>query len=143
MSLGCDEIVVSSTARFGDAGPVFQDEDALFRHAPEKIRSHLVRSVRDLAEATGRPPALAKQWSTRNWSCFAFVIAQPVTLPICPNPNWESSDPPNQWEKLAPVQESRKGLFLEVSGDRAVELQLASTICVDPRSRGPTLWFGS
>ena len=60
MALGADEIVLAPEARLGDAGPIFQGEDALFRHAPEKIRSHLVRQVRDLAERQGRPPALAE-----------------------------------------------------------------------------------
>ena len=59
-ALGCDEIVMAPDAQLGDAGPIFQGEDALFRHAPEKIRSPLALKVRSLAEATGRPPALAE-----------------------------------------------------------------------------------
>jgi membrane-bound serine protease (ClpP class) len=60
VALGADEIVMAPRARLGDAGPIFLGEDFLFRHAPEKIRSHLARQVRDLAEARGRPPALAE-----------------------------------------------------------------------------------
>ena len=43
-ALGCDEIIMSPEARLGDAGPIFQGEDALFRHAPEKIRSVVLDS---------------------------------------------------------------------------------------------------
>ena len=65
-ALGCDEIVMAPAAVIGDAGPIFQGEDALFRHAPEKIRSHLAQ---ELPGFPGREPKVGplllggKRWS--------------------------------------------------------------------------------
>ena len=125
IALGCDEIVMAKKAHLGDAGPIFQGEDALFRHAPEKIRSELVLRVRDLAEAKGRPPALAE----------AMVDMDLVVYPVRNKANGEEtfmsdreiehSDEPNQWEKGKEVEESRKSNFLTVTGERAIELKLA------------------
>ena len=60
MALGCDEILMDPEALIGDAGPIFQDQDGMFRHAPEKIRSILAAEVRKLAAATDRPEVLAE-----------------------------------------------------------------------------------
>ncbi len=38
VALGCEEIVLSPTARIGDAGPIVMGADSQFRHAPEKNR---------------------------------------------------------------------------------------------------------
>jgi membrane-bound serine protease (ClpP class) len=43
----------------------------------------------------------------------------------------ESSGAPDIWEKGKPVLESREGHFLEVNGERAVELQLAEGNAAD------------
>lgn len=125
MALGADEIVLAPEARLGDAGPIFQGEDALFRHAPEKIRSHLVRQVRDLAERQGRPPALAEAMVDMDLIVYRVTNRDGGQVTFMSDPEIESSENPDQWEKGPPVQESRKGLFLEVNGTRAVELGLA------------------
>ncbi|MFH1267295.1 MAG: hypothetical protein ABIK89_16345, partial [Planctomycetota bacterium] len=59
-ALGCDEIVIGAEAMLGDAGPIFMDENFMFRHAEEKFVSNLSEQVRGLARAKGRPPALAE-----------------------------------------------------------------------------------
>ncbi|MCA9264205.1 MAG: hypothetical protein KDA60_10175 [Planctomycetales bacterium] len=125
MSLGCREIVMSPTARMGDAGPIFQGEDALFRHAPEKIRSHLVRQVRDLAEAHGRPPALAEAMVDMDLVVYRVLDTKTGEVHYMSDPELDSLPAAEAWEKQNPVQESRAGLFLEVNGVRAVELGLA------------------
>ena len=73
LALACDEIVMGPRARLGDAGPIFQGPDALFRHAPEKIRSDLALRVRDLATAKGRPPALAEAMVDANLPVYRVV----------------------------------------------------------------------
>ena len=60
LSLACDEIIVGETARIGDAGMIEHIHDMGFRHAEEKVRSHLVARVRALAEEQSHPPALAE-----------------------------------------------------------------------------------
>ncbi|MEM8677933.1 MAG: NfeD family protein [Planctomycetota bacterium] len=126
MSLGCDEIVMGPTARIGDAGPIFLGEDALFRHAPEKIRSDLVRQVRDLAERSGRPPALAEAMVDMDLVVYRVQNTETGETDFMSDPELESLEDPNLWEKGRPIQESREGLFLEVNGRTAVDLKLAN-----------------
>jgi membrane-bound serine protease (ClpP class) len=126
VSLGCDEIVMRPNARLGDVGVIFLDQDFMFRYAPEKYRSDLVQRLRGLAIAKGRPPALAEAmvdmdvevFRCRNTNTGSTTFLSELEL----NNRPDSAD----WEKLELVIESQKGRFLEVSGTRAVELQLAS-----------------
>ena len=60
VSLGCDEILMAPHARIGDAGAIFMGEDSFFRFVPQKAISYLAPALRSLAEAKGRPPALAE-----------------------------------------------------------------------------------
>lgn len=124
-ALGCDDIVMAPEAHLGDAGPIFQGEDALFRHAPEKIRSELALRVRDLAEATGRPPALAEAMVDMDLIVYRVRNKNSGVETFLSDHDIESSDAPDDWEKLQPVQESREKHFLTVTGRRAVELGLA------------------
>ena len=126
VSLGCDEIVMQPGARLGDVGVIFLDQDFMFRYAPEKYKSDLVQRLRGLAIAKGRPPALAEAmvdmdvevFRCRNKNTGSITFLSELEL----NNRPDSAD----WEKLELVIESQKGRFLEVSGTRAVELQLAS-----------------
>lgn len=133
MALGCDEIVMHPKARIGDAGPIFQGEDALFRHAPEKIRSDLVRRVRDLAEANGFPPALVEAMVDDGLVVYHVTQPQSGKTTLMSEAELNALAEPAVWEKGPPVQESRQGLFLELNGVRAVELKLA-TGTVDSRT---------
>ena len=49
VALGCDEIVMNPHAMLGDAGPIYQGQDALFRYVPEKQVSPFAQWMRDLA----------------------------------------------------------------------------------------------
>lgn len=130
-ALGCDEIVMGAKAHLGDAGPIFQGEDALFRHAPEKIRSVLALKVRDLAEATGRPPALAEAMVDMDLVVYRVRHKQDGSETFLSDHEIESSDDPDQWEKLQPVDETREKHFLTVTGERAVVLGLADGVAED------------
>ena len=131
ISLGCDEIVMAPGARLGDAGPIFLGPDAAFRHAPEKIRSYLVRVVRDLCEAKGRPPALGEAmvdntavvWRVRNVATGEETFRTESEL--------KAEVEPVEWEKIAPLDESREGLFLTLNGERSVEFALAEGLAAD------------
>lgn len=127
-ALGCDEIVMAPNAHLGDAGPIFQGEDALFRHAPEKIRSELALRVRDLAEETGRPPALAEAMVDMDLVVYRVRNKTDGRETFLADHEIEASNDPDQWEKLQPVDESREKHFLTVTGERAVELQLADAV---------------
>ena len=124
-ALGADEIVMAPKARMGDAGPIFLAEDFLFRHAPEKIRSDLARQMRDLAEAHGRPPALAEAMVDMDLVVYHVKNQKTGKETYLSDAEIEASENPGDWEKIKPVLESREGHFLEVNGRRAVELGLA------------------
>jgi membrane-bound serine protease (ClpP class) len=130
-ALGCDEIVMHPRALLGDAGPIFQDEDGLFRHAPEKIRSHLAQKLRDLATAKGRPPALAEAMVDMQRRVYEVVNTKSGATRFMNDAEIKADDHPDEWKKVKPVLESGDGHFLEVNGTRAVELGLASTTVAD------------
>ena len=125
VALGCDEIIMGPHAKLGDAGPIYLDEGFVFRHAPEKFRTDLVREVRDLAEAKGRPAALAEAMVDMDLVVWQVKNRKTGDVAFMSEDEIASAPDPGQWEKLNPVHESRKKQFLEVGGSRAVELQLA------------------
>ena len=124
-SLGCDEILMAPEARLGDAGPIFQGEDALFRHAPEKIRSDLALRVRTLAESKGRPPALAEAMVDMDLIVYRVRDKTTDEEAFLADHEIAAAADPDNWEKIKEVVESREKHFLEVTGERAVELRLA------------------
>ena len=127
VALACDEIVMHPSARLGDAGPIFQGEDALFRHAPQKVRSDLAVRVRDLAEAKGRSPALCESMIDLNVIVHEVQHRETMERRFMSDNEIESTGEADSWEKLAPVFESREDTFLTVTGTRAVELGLADS----------------
>ena len=124
-SLGCDEIVMGGDAVMGDAGPIYQNEGAMFEHAPEKIRSDLARKVRDLASHKGRAPALAEAMVDMDLEVFRVRNKDDGSIHFMSQSEIESDEKPDRWETIQMVHESRKAKFLEVNGNRAVELELA------------------
>lgn len=130
-ALGCDEIVMAPKAHLGDAGAIFQGEDSLFRYAPEKVRSKLALKVRDLAEQTGRPPALAEAMVDMDLVVYRVRNKNDGSEKFLSDHEIEADTDPGQWEKLQPVDESREKHFLTVTGERAVELTLADAVVAD------------
>lgn len=124
-ALGCDEIVMGPTAKLGDAGAIYMDEFGQFQYAQEKVRSHLATEIRGLAEAGGRPPALAEAMVDMDLIVYKVKNTETGEATYMSEAEIESSDQPEVWQKLQPVHESREKHFLEVSGPRAVELGLA------------------
>ena len=122
VSLGCDEIQINPDAKFGDSGEIgFDTEQWAWRLIEPKIESYLSRDARDLAESKGRNPDLAEAMVDSDHLVyskkdddgnleFTAVSSDQVLKPDAP------------W-KLVP--ETKDGRFLTVSGQRAVELELA------------------
>jgi membrane-bound serine protease (ClpP class) len=131
VALGCDEIVMNPNAVLGDAGPIVEGEDSMFRHAPEKIRSHLAAEVRALATAKRRPPALAEAMVDMHLPVYPVKHRQTGQETFMSEAEIKSSPNPELWEKGPPVLEAQDGRFLEVNGRRAVELQLAAATVQD------------
>jgi membrane-bound serine protease (ClpP class) len=101
-------------------------EDALFRHAPEKLMSDLAVKIRRLASAKGRPPALAEAMVDRNCEVFPVTNQKTGELTYMSEAEIASLKDAEDWEKGKLVFESRRDHFLEVEGERAVELLLAN-----------------
>jgi len=128
-ALGAKTIVLAPTAKFGDAGPIFMDENAAFRHAPEKIRSALAGRIRDLADSTGRPGTLAHAMVDMDWVVYEVKNRVTNKRSWMSEEEIQKQDDPGQWEKVAKVDESREKYFLTVSGERAVALTLGDFLC--------------
>ncbi|MBN2476840.1 MAG: peptidase [Pirellulales bacterium] len=124
-ALGCDEIVMAPDARIGDAGPIYQGEDSQFRHAPEKIRDYLAQTVRDLAEAKGRPPAIAEAMVDRDAVVYRVKDRRTGRETLLSEREIQADADPDRWEKVKMVPESEKGKFLTVNGKSALALGLA------------------
>ena len=106
-SLGCDEIVMGGDAVMGDAGPIYQNEGAMFEHAPEKIRSDLARKVRDLASHKGRAPALAEAMVDMDLEVFRVRNKDDGSIHFMSQSEIESDEKPDRWETIQMVHESR------------------------------------
>jgi len=133
ISLGCDEIVMASTARLGDAGPIIVGPDAAFRHAPAKIRSYLARVIRDLCETKGRSPALGEAMVDENLVVYEMRNRDTQEIKLLSKHDLEEQKDPRQWEEIAEVTETRQGLFFTVNGRRAFELGFTEGVA-DSRS---------
>jgi membrane-bound serine protease (ClpP class) len=124
VALGCDEIIMAADSQLGDAGPIKMGGDA-FEHAEEKLLSYLVGKIRPLAEANGRPPALAEAMMDRHCEVFEVTNKQTGKRTFMSKQELQAARDAGEWEVGPLVFESRDGVFLTVSGRRAVELQLA------------------
>ncbi|QGJ69268.1 Peptidase [Planctomycetales bacterium 10988] len=131
IALACNEIVLHPDARIGDAGPIFMDEDSMFRHVPEKIVSDIAQQIRIVADTNKHSENLAEAmvdkdhlvYQVENQQTGEVRFVSEIELDDWKNkPGW--SDP-----KLVP--ESREGRFLEFTGKRAAEVGLASFLVDD------------
>jgi len=131
LALGCEDIIMAPRAKLGDAGPIYLDEGFMFRHVPEKFRSDLVRTVRDLAEASDRPATLVEAMVDTDTLVYRYKNARTGETAYLSETDVAGREDRAQWEQGPLVPESREGLFLEVNGRRAVELGLADAVAAD------------
>ena len=129
MSLGCDDIVMHEESQIGDAGAIYMTPDGVMHQAKEKIASY-AKQMRDLAEQTGRPPAVAE--AMMDDELLVFKATHKITGEVrfvsdSEGQRLQREGDGDRWviDDL-PVEESKKGRFLMVNGKRAVELQLAN-----------------
>jgi len=130
VALGCDEIVMHPTATIGDAGPIVQGEDSLFRHAPEKVVSYLRGKVRALAESTGHPPLLAEAMVDMNLVVYEVRNKKTGEERLVTTDEYQELTRGGAWEGEL-VDESDEGLFFTVTGRRAAELGFADATVGD------------
>jgi len=132
VALGCDEIVIGPSAVIGDAGAIEALEvGGQWHYVSEKARTDLARKVRDLAEAKGRPPALAEAMVDMDLVVWQVKNTETGETTYMADHEIESDPRPDRWEKGPRVGEAREGKFLEANGRRAVELGLANANAVD------------
>ncbi len=131
VALGCDDIVMGPNARLGDVGVIYQDDYAFFQYAPEKVRSDIALRMRALAEAKGRPPALAEAMVDMDLEVYRVVDASTNEAAYKTQAEIDADADPGRWQQKQPVFESRKEHFLEATGSRAVELELAQGVVHD------------
>ena len=128
VSLGCDEILMAPQAMIGDAGAIFMNERSVFRFVPQKAISFLAPTVRSLAEAKGRPAALAEAMVDKDLE--VYHVRNLKTGEKTYISSRELKEKPDQWERLEPgaVAESGKDRFLALPGQRATEVGLADAL---------------
>ncbi len=129
VSLGCDEILMAPQAEIGDAGAIFMDEHSFFHFVPEKLISYLAPHLRALAEAKGRPPALAEAMSDKDLK--VYHVRNLKTGQETYISQRELDAKPDDWKNLGAVAASGKdasgnGRFLALPGKDAVEVGLAN-----------------
>jgi len=130
VSLGCNEIVMEPGATIGDAGPIVQGEDSLFRHAPEKVVSYLRGKVRGLAESQGHPALLAEAMVDKDLEVYRVENKKTGEKRFVTEDGYEKLTRDDEWQGEL-VDESEEGLFFTVTGRRAAELGFADATVED------------
>lgn len=131
ISLACDKIIMLPGARMGDAGEIVMGSDGAWRYTEAKSRSVLAQKVRDTAERTGRPQALAEKMVDKDMVVFAAVSKTTNERRYFSDKEWETLEDVNDWERGKPVREAGKEMFFTVNGARAVELGMATQTVQD------------
>lgn len=128
-SLGCDEIVMGPNAKWGDAGAIFRDEKSFFHFVPEKLLSAFKSELRSLAQAKGRPIALAQAIADKEMRVFHVVSLKPKAgQPVLDTyiSEREFNDNPGEWNRIGEIASSGKGQFLTLTGIEAEKCGLAN-----------------
>lgn len=126
VSLGCDEIIVSQTMRFGDIGEIRWDPESFaFRLVTSKQESALVPQARDLAVSKGRPPELAEPMIDKDVQVFRRPLGDGWEFK---NVRVEEQPLGEPWEL---IPESGVDRFLTLNGPRMIEIGLADGVCLD------------
>ncbi len=125
ISLACDKIIMYPDARIGDAGEIVMGEDGAFRYTEAKSRSVLAQKVRDTAEATGRPIALAEKMTDKDMVVFPATHKTSGQTRYFSDKEWESFEDSDNWQRGKPIREAGEEMFFTANGRRAAELGIA------------------
>lgn len=126
LSLACDRIIMLPDARIGDAGEIVMGKDGAFRYTEAKSRSVLAQKVRDTAEATGRPVALAEKLVDKDMVVFEATHKIDGNTRLFSDKEWKAFQDVDQWERGKPIREAGEEMFFTTNGRRAVELGMAN-----------------
>ncbi|MAP09604.1 MAG: peptidase, partial [Rhodopirellula sp.] len=122
LALSTDTILMRPDARMGDAGEIVMGEDGAFRYTPAKSRSVLAQKVRDTAEATGRPLALAEKMTDKDMVVYQATNNETGEKRYFSDKDLASREDADQWELSPSIREAGKEMFFTVNGRRGVEL---------------------
>lgn len=125
IALSCDRIEMHPEAQLGDVGVIVGGPFSAFQYVEEKERSPVVSKIRTLADAQGRPAALAEAMVDKDITVFTATNREDGSITYFTSSEWDSLENRDQWDQGPPILEARKDNFLTVSGTRAVELGLA------------------
>lgn len=131
LSLSTDTILMRPDARIGDAGEIVMGQDGAFRYTEAKSRSVLAQKVRDTAEATGRPVALAEKMTDKDMIVYHATNSNTEEKRYISDKEYASMDDAQDWELGKPIREAGKDVFFTANGRRAVELGIADQTVAD------------
>ena len=124
VAFGCREIYMRPDAKIGDAG-VMQETgvEGKFEFVPEKVLTIVRANLREIADKTGKPPALAEAMADKDLLVFQVTHKESGRIWFMSEGDFEQNK--DEWIKGPVVQESRADNFLIVNGRRAHELKIA------------------
>lgn len=125
IALACERIEMHPEAQLGDVGVIIGGLFSPFQYVEEKERSPVVAKIRTIAEANGRPAALAEAMVDKDITVYAATHREDGRETYFTDKEWESLRDTEEWQRGPPVFEARTSNFLTVNGTRAVELGLA------------------
>jgi membrane-bound serine protease (ClpP class) len=123
IALGCDEIYMAPSAQMGDIIPIEIKEGGWAERAPEKVLSVVRETLKNLAEAKNRPPALLEAMADKGLAVFKCTHKQNGRVWYLSEAEYEAEK--GIWIKEHMIPETREGVALTVAGARANELNLA------------------
>ncbi len=130
IAFGCDKILMHPDAQIGDIGVISLTEPGgQFERAPEKIVSPFLQFAAILAKRKNRPPALLQAMIDKDLEVFQVTNKADGRITYMSDVEIQAAN--EEWIQGPLVPESRKGLLLTVTGQRAHELQLADAPCHD------------
>jgi membrane-bound serine protease (ClpP class) len=123
IAMGCDEIYMQPTARFGDARPTEGDADRGEERVSEDIVRHFKEALGTLAKRKNRPEGIAEAMADKTVQVFQVKNRRTGRVWYLTEAEIHNSN--GEWEKGLPVPESGRNQLLTLNGARAHELLLA------------------
>jgi len=132
IAFGCAQIYMHPDAQVGDIGVITQTAPGgAFERAPEKIVSPFLEFAASLALRRHRAPALLQAMIDRDLEVFEVTSQKDGSVTWMSEPELRSQ--PDEWVQGPMVPETRRGLLLTLRGERAHQLRLAESPCLDLR----------
>lgn len=130
VALGCDEIYLQPTARFGDVRPTEGDADRPGDRISEDVMRHYKDALTALAKRKNRPEGIAAAMADKN--AQVFQVKNRRTGKVWYLTDEEIHESNGEWEKGLPLPESGRNHLMVLSGVRAPRVDAG-------RASGPRL----